>query len=175
VLSSREIYVNAWIHVREDKILRDGCGEGIFGVVEMKHGSSVLAMNDQEEVYLVREYKYAFGGDTLEVISGGLEQDEHPLDGAKRELREEVGFEAEEWTDLGVLNPYTTAIHCPNHLFLARGLRHVGASPDEMEILETVHIPFAEAVDRVMRGEITHGASVVAILKTEMLLRAARR
>ena len=172
--SSREVYSNPWIKVREDQVIKPGGSPGIFGVVTMRQGSSVLAMEPSGSIYLVKEYKYAIDRFSYELPSGGLEDGEPAIDAAKRELREEAGIAANKWTDLGTVDPFTSAVLSPNHLFLAEDLEQVEATPDDGEILERVMVPFAEAVRMVMDGEITHGASCIAILKTAVLRSTAR-
>src|SRR5688500_18030787 len=133
VLSSEVQYQNPWIRVREDKVIRPGGSAGLFGVVEMVGGSSVLAIDHEDNVYLVREYKYAAGRDSLEVVSGAIDTGETPLEAARRELREEAGLIAAEWHELGTVDPFTTAIRCTNHLFLAMALSSTPADPDDGE------------------------------------------
>jgi 8-oxo-dGTP pyrophosphatase MutT (NUDIX family) len=171
VISSRSAYRNPWISVREDKVIRPGGKEGYFGVIEMKAGSSVLALTEKNEVYLVKEYKYGIERDSTEVMSGALEADETPLEAAKRELKEELGLEATEWVDLGVVDPFTTVVHSPNYMFLAMGVKEGDNSPDEGEVLEVLRVPFLKAVDMAMHSEITHSASCVLILKADKYLR----
>jgi ADP-ribose pyrophosphatase len=172
VLNSRDIYRNRWLSVREDSVIRPGGTEGLFGVVRMKPGSSVLAMTEHQEVFLVREFKYGVARETLELISGALEHGECPLDAAKRELREEVGLAAAEWVDLGDVDPFTTVIQSPNYMFLALGLSELGQLLDEGEILQPVRVPFHRLVEMVRNSEVTHAASCVAVLKTLEYLRS---
>jgi ADP-ribose pyrophosphatase len=165
VLSSEPRYRNRWIAVREDRVIRPGGSEGLFGVVEIVAGSSVLAMDGDDSVYLVREYKYALGRDSLEVISGGIDDGETPLAAAQRELREEAGLMAAEWQELGAVDPFTTAIQCRNHLFLASGLSHTAAAPEDGEELALVKLPFDAALRMVLAGEISHAASCILVLR----------
>ncbi len=171
VLESRGIYTNPWLSVREDQLLRPDGSRGVFGVVEMKAGATVLAIDDDNQVLLPREFKYAVERETLELISGGIEHGESPLGAAQRELREEGGLEANDWVDLGVVDPFTTAIRSPNHIFLARRLTQVQGRLDEGEILDTVRVPLQEALRMVMSSEITHAASCTLLLKAERYLR----
>lgn len=171
IISSRNVYKNPWISVREDRVIHDAGKEGMFGVVEMKGGSTVLALDHNNDVYLVKEYKYGIGQDSLELMSGGLDGAETPLDAAKRELKEEIGLEASRWIDLGVVNPFTTIIKSPNFIFLATGLKEGEQHLDEWESVHIVKVPFSKAIDMVINSEITHGASCVCLLKAERYLR----
>jgi 8-oxo-dGTP pyrophosphatase MutT (NUDIX family) len=170
VLSSEPRYRNRWIALREDRVIRPGGSEGLFGVVEMVAGSSVLAIDDEDNCYLVREYKYALGRDSLEVISGGIDDGETPLAAAQRELREEVGLIAADWQDLGAVDPFTTTIQCRNYLFLARGLSHTAAQLEDGEELSLVKLPLDTALQMVLAGEISHAASCILILRAARLL-----
>jgi len=170
VLASEPRYRNRWMAVREDRVIRPGGTEGSFGVVEMVAGSSVLALDDQDRVHLVREFKYALGRDSLEVISGGIDEGETPLAAAQRELREEAGLVASAWQEMAAIDPFTTAIRCRNHLFLARGLSQTAAAPDDGEELTLVTLPFDQALQMVLAGEISHAASCILLLRTARLL-----
>lgn len=175
VISSRHIYTNPWITVREDEVIRPGGTESIFGVVDMMGGSSVLAMTDDCQVYLAREFKYGVQDYSIETVSGGLEQGELPLETAIRELREEFGLEAREWISLGMIHPFTNVINSPSYLFLARGveMKHE-PKPDPGEKIEVIKLPFAQAVEMVLRGEITNGSACALILKAYFFLEAEK-
>jgi ADP-ribose pyrophosphatase len=166
-----QIYDSRNFRVREDLVEGPAAKSFTFSVIEMRAGSSVLPLDENGNVYLVREYKYAVARTTTEVASGGIESGETPLEAARRELREEVGLTAREWVDLGSIDPFTTQVASPNYLFLARGLEQVGRDPDEGEILEITTVPFDRALEMVMGSEITHGASCALILKTNEWLR----
>lgn len=170
LLDTREVYRNPWIRVREDRVLRPGAPPATFGVVEMKAGSTVLAIDTAGRVCLVSEFKYGIGRESLELISGGIEPGESPLDAARREVREEAGLEGGEWLDCGTLDPFTTVISSPNHMFLARGLGDSLACPDPGETITVRRAPFEDALGMVMDGRITHGASCVLILKAALLM-----
>lgn len=172
VTSTREVFKNPWIRVREDEVIRPDGRPGSFGIIEMKAGSSVLAVDERGYAYLVKEYKYAIEAESIEVMSGGLEAGESPLDGAKRELKEELGLDAREWIDLGMVDPFTTVVSSPNYLFLARGLVQGDPQLEDGESLQVVKRKFDDAVDMVMRGEITHSASCVLILKAQEYFRS---
>lgn len=170
ILSTKIVYQNPWIRVREDSVIRPGGSSGIFGIVEMVSGSSVLPITKDGMVYLVSEHKYGIERESLEVISGALDSNETPLDGAIRELQEELGLTAGKWTELGVVDPFTTVIRSPNFMFLAEDLRSGPSNPDEGEEVYAVKYPLVDALNMVMSGKITHSASCVLILKAARIL-----
>jgi hypothetical protein len=92
-------------------------------------------------------------------------------------LSEEASLIASEWIDMGVVNPFTTIVNSPNHTFLARGLSRTRRAPQAQsgEKIEVVKMPFEEAFRAVLRGGITHAASCVLILKTQLFLEQKRR
>lgn len=165
-IASREIHQGRLVRLREDTVILPQGTEATYEYVEIKHGASTLAIEDTGEVWLVREFKYAIDRPSLEVVSGGIEPGEEPLDAARRELREEAGLIASEWIPMGFVDPFTTMLRCPNHLFIARGLTQVERELEEAELaMQIVRVPLAEAVRLVMAGEITHATSCVLILK----------
>ena len=166
---TREIYRSRILRLREDHLLLPKGTPAVFNVVEVRPGATVLAMDDQRRVHLIREYKWAVDRVSIEGISGGMEEGEAPLDCARRELREEGGFEASDWLDMGSVDPFTSHVVSLNYMFLARGLTPVPTEHEEGEVIHPFRVPLDEAVAMVMRGEITHAASVVLILKAAML------
>jgi ADP-ribose pyrophosphatase len=167
IISSKDIYKNLWLKVREDKVQHSNGKKGIFGVVEMKDGSSVLAVNNKNEVYLTKEFKYAVKKESIETMSGGLNNGESPLQAAKRELKEELGLEAKKWIKLGCVDPFTNVIKSKNYMFLAFDLKKIKSCPDELESIKIIKMPFKKVLDMVKQGKITHSASCVLILKAQ--------
>lgn len=172
LLSSKVVYQNPWIAVREDTVVRPDGKNGLFGVVSMRSGSTVLALDSDLNALLVREFKYAIDKPSLELVSGGIDSTETPLEAAKRELLEETGSTAAEWVDFGLLTPFTSVVNSPNYMYLALGAsipKDHCPSPDEP--LERIVLPFSEVVEMAMRSEITHGASSALILKAARYLK----
>ena len=170
-LSSRIAYQNAWLRVREDRVIRPDGGEGIYGVVEIRPSVGIVAIDDEDRIILVGQWRYTVDRYTWEIPRGGSAEGETDmLAVAQRELAEEAGIAAQSWQPIGtvdVCNGVTTDVQ---HLFLATGLREVQAHQDAVEEIEMRRVPFAEAVDMVMRGEIAEVCSVAAILKVARLL-----
>jgi 8-oxo-dGTP pyrophosphatase MutT (NUDIX family) len=170
VIGSKTVYKNPWLSVREDSVIRPDGKPGIFGVVEMKSGVSVLPIDDEGNVYLTKEYHYAIEQETIEVVSGGIDNEESKEEAAKRELEEETGIVAKELIDLGLVDPFTTAIVSPNYLFLARDLEFSKAIPEGTENIKVIKVSIKEAIQWVMENKITHGASTTLILKAKSSL-----
>ena len=110
IVRSHAIYKDAWLEVRKDDVIRPDGAPGTHGVVLLKPGVSVLALDEDRRVYLTDEFHYGVGRRTIEVVSGGREPDEEPLVAARRELEEELGIIAEDWLPLGSFDPFTTML-----------------------------------------------------------------
>ncbi len=165
VTDSNIVYQNPWIKVHEDKVIRPDKKPGIFGIVEMKSGVSIIPVDEKGNVYLTIEYKYAVERMCIEAIGGGIDKSENKLQAAKRELKEETGLVAKKWIYLGVVDPFTSVISSPNHMYLAENLTQKKSELDGTEILKVVKMPLKKAIDMVMKSKITHGATCVALLK----------
>ena len=141
-------------------------------VVYHPGGVAVLALDEDNTVYLVKQYRYPIQQLLLELPAGKLDHgaEENVLLGAQRELSEETGLEAAEWTYLG----YTLASpgFCDEalHMYLARGLTRKRQHLDEDEFLDVVTMPFGQLVEQVMDGTITDAKTVSATLKVKVLL-----
>lgn len=170
-ISSQDKYVNPWIQVIEDQVIGPDGKPGIYATVKIKEGISVLPVDDENNVYLINEFRYPLNRTSIETAGGGLDDNESALDCAKRELKEELGIEAKEWVDLGLIHPLTAYIDCPNRLFLARGLSFSETSLDPNENILEVKTSLQEAVDRVMNGSISEAKTCTLILKANEYIR----
>ena len=169
IIASCLVYTDAWTELRKDDVIRPDGLAGTHTVVRIKPGVSVLAIDDDGLVYLTDEFHYAVGRHSLEVVSGGIDPGESAREAARRELREEIGIEAAEWTHVGTVDPFTTSLVSPTELFVARGLTFVTPDPEGTEQIRRVQMPLAEAERLVMESGITHAPSGVLILKAARL------
>lgn len=168
-LSSRIAYSNAWIRLREDKVLRPDGQPGIYGVVEIRPSVGVLAFNERGEVALVGQWRYPNNRYGWEIVRGGSSEGESDLAAvARRELLEETGYDAADWSPLGTVDVNNGITDDVQHLFVARGLEFRGAHPDPVEEIETRWLPFEEAVRMALDGGITEVCSVAAILRYKL-------
>ncbi len=143
--SSTQKYKNEWIELTEDQVTHPNGQPGIYGVLKMLPGVAVLPLDENGFVYLVKEFRYALGRESIETAGGGIDKGEDDLSAAKRELHEELGILAEDWVDLGMLDPFTNAIAATSHLFLARKLKFVSSEPESIEVIEMKKMKFEEA------------------------------
>ena len=144
-LASREVYRGRIIRVREDTVLLPNGKEGRREVVEHPGGVGILAL-DGDDVLLVRQYRYAFSRVLTEIPAGKREPGEEPSVTARRELKEEIGAEAEKWTELGALIASPGCYGETLYLYLAQELTFGATHPDEDEFLDVLRMPFDQAV-----------------------------
>jgi 8-oxo-dGTP pyrophosphatase MutT (NUDIX family) len=121
--------------------------------------------------YLTKQFRYAIGKDSLEVISGGIEDEGEPLQAAKREAEEELGIQATQWIDAGYFHLETSMIKGPVYLYIIKDLQFTDTSQDETEDVKKVKMPLEEAVQLVMDSKITHGPSCLLLLKAQKMLK----
>ncbi|MGO8756908.1 MAG: NUDIX domain-containing protein [Terracidiphilus sp.] len=132
-LSSREVYRNHWMRVREDEILRSNGKKGIYGVVEKEDCAIILPIDDGR-IWLVEQFRYTIQERVLELPQGGWEKKiENPEELARGELKEELGLEAAHMTRLGQLWVAYGFTRQREHVYLARGLTPTEKTPDAEE------------------------------------------
>jgi 8-oxo-dGTP pyrophosphatase MutT (NUDIX family) len=158
-------YEHKLVEVYEDSVTRPDGTPGTYSVVKIKPGAAVLAADDEGFVYLAREFRYAAGRECVEVVGGAIDEGEEPAEAARRELREELGIEAATLTPLGRVDPMTSLIDSPSHLFLATGLTFKEKQNEGSERIKTVRLQLDEAVRMALSGDITHGTSCTLILR----------
>lgn len=137
-------------------------------MVSSPNWASVLAITEDDQVVLVRQYRHGIAAESLELPAGVIEVGETPLDAARRELREETGYAAERWEPLASVATEPSRHTVQAHFFCAFGAKVVAEhSPDESEEIELVTVPKRDLVELVLRGEVVHGVHVGAILLAE--------
>ncbi|HWQ33490.1 MAG TPA: NUDIX hydrolase [Blastocatellia bacterium] len=163
--STRTVYENPWISVREDQVIHPDGKPGIYGVVHFNTTAiGVLPIDADEHVYLVGQYRYPLHRYSWEIPEGGCPADEEPLAAAQRELREEIGLEARSWKLMGRAHLSNSVTDELALWYLATDLIQGEACPEGSEKLEIRRVPFAEALQMVARGEITDALSMLAIM-----------
>ena len=175
ILSTREIYKNPWIRLREDKVITPSGTEGIYGVVEAHPAIAIVPITEDLHTYLVGQYRYPLNTYSWEIPEGGGAPGEDTLDGAKRELLEETGLIASTWTFLDTMytsNSFTNEI---GYIYLAEGLIQKSPEPDHTEDLQIKKVSFKEAWTMVLDKEIKDALAITGILRAHTYLSARGR
>lgn len=170
-LSSKPVYQNPWIALREDQVLNPKGGNGIYGVVSFKNKAlGIIPLDNENNTWLVGQYRYALNEYSWEIPMGGGPVEKDRLESAKRELKEETGFTAGKWTEIARIHTSNSVTDEEGFVYLAQELTAGETEFEETEDLQIKKLPLAEAVEMVMRNEITDSISIAGILKAARLL-----
>ncbi|MBL7782273.1 MAG: NUDIX hydrolase [Saprospiraceae bacterium] len=171
-LSIEEPYKNPWIRISHRQVTNPSGGPGIYGVVHFKNVAVGIVPLDREGyTWLVGQYRYTLEQYSWEIPEGGAPQGTSTLASAQRELLEETGITAQKWIPLLELHTSNSVTDEYGVAYVAQELSFGEAEPEDTEDLHVRRVPFQEAVDMVLRGDITDALSMVAILKTNEWLR----
>ncbi|ACV62551.1 NUDIX hydrolase [Desulfofarcimen acetoxidans DSM 771] len=166
-LESKVVYQGKVLSLRLDEVALPNGSTSKREVVEHAGAVTVIAITNDQKVLLVRQFRYSVGEVMLELPAGGLKRGEEPLICAKRELKEETGWEAEEWRELPSFFTTPGFTNEKMYLFLARNLTYTGQDLDEDEFIQVISVPLQNTLDMVRRGEIRDAKSIVGILLAE--------
>lgn len=173
--SRRVAYENPWLTVFHDDVTRPDGSPGIYGVVHFRNlAVGVVAIDGEDRVALVAQHRYTLDAPSWEIPEGGSPLDEDPLEGARRELREETGVRAATWRPLARVHLSNSVCDEEALLYLATDLSHGEAEPEGSEDLVCRWVSFAEALAMVERGEITDALSVIALQRVALERAGAR-
>jgi len=167
-ISSREIYDNSWISVREDAVIRPDGEDGIYGVVSFKNIAIGVLAIEEGFLYLVGQYRYPLGQYSWEIPEGGCAKGEEPLAAARRELEEETGLVAKNWKKIGEAFLSNSVSDERAVWYLATELTQGVSRPDGTEILNVQRVTIDEAVRMSLSGEITDALSLLAIMRFQL-------
>jgi ADP-ribose pyrophosphatase len=175
VLSTRRVYDGRVINLRVDGVRTPTGIETRREIVEHHGAVAIVPIDDEGRVWLIRQYRHAAGRVMIEIPAGTLEPGEDPLAGAARELAEETGCTAVRLERIGGI--YTSPGFCTEyiHLFVANGLIHGAAHPEDDEQIWVEPTSWDEAMRRVRMGEIEDAKSVSALLLYASILAKASK
>ncbi len=168
-LSRKLIYQGSFLRVMEDTVELPNKHHAKREYLLHPGAAVILPLFENGDVLFVRQYRYPVGKEILEVPAGKLDAEEEPLLCAQRELLEETGYKAENWTKISTFEPVAGYSNEVMHLYKATELQFTEANPDEDEFLESCRIPFHEALEKVIAGELCDGKTMIALLLAAQL------
>jgi 8-oxo-dGTP pyrophosphatase MutT (NUDIX family) len=169
-LSRAVVYQNPWIVVYHDDVLRPDGAPGIYGLVHYRNRAvAIVALDAQDRVLLVGQYRYTLDRYSWEVPEGGAAEGEDLLAAAQRELREETGFTARHWQQIARAHLSNSVSDEEAFCFLATDLTAGVAEPEGTERLQARWLPFAEALAMTADGRITDALAMVALQRAALL------
>jgi ADP-ribose pyrophosphatase len=163
-LTSRNVYRNKWMAIREDQVRLPDGRETIYGVVDCGHCVGILPFLDPDHVLLVGQYRYVAQRFTWEMPTGGVRPGESLEAAAQRELAEEAGRRAGRLTWVSTYHTSKSIMNETAHLYLGEDLAAADHPSDDTEFIERRVFPFRDVVEMVRRSEITDGMTVIAVL-----------
>ena len=163
-LSSRPVYANKWMSVREDLVALPDGRTTIYGVVSCGKCVGLLPLLDRDTVLLVRQYRYVSGRPTWEMPTGGVHPGETLEQAAQRELAEETGHRARRLRRLSTYHTSKSVVDEIAHLFIAEGLLRAETTPDDTEFIDVRPFAFDAVLRMVLAGEIVDSMTVIAVL-----------
>ena len=173
-INSKTIFDGKILHVIHDDVELPNGSKAKREVVRHPGGVCIAALDGDNNLLFVKQFRYPYAEEVLELPAGKLEKGATPLENGKRELREETGAEGYSYISLGQVYPspgYTDEII---HLYCCR-IKEIGDScPDEDEFLNIIKIPLDKAAEMVLNNQIPDAKTQVAVLKTLMLLQSGK-
>lgn len=170
-LSSENVFDGKLLHVFRDRVRLPDGGEAVREYIHHPGAVTTLAFLDERTILLERQFRYPLRRHFIELPAGKIDEGEDPLATAKRELKEECGFEAAQWRHLGTLHPCIGYADERIELYLARDLTHVGGELDHGEFLDVFTLTVEEAVDWVRQGRITEPKAIFGLLWADKIVR----
>jgi ADP-ribose pyrophosphatase len=165
----RTAYENAWITVWHDEVTRPDGGAGIYGVVHFANlAAGVVVLDEHDRVLLVGQHRYSVEAHSWEIPEGGVAGAEAPLDGIRRELREETGVEAAEWIELARVHLSNSVTDEVAILYLATIVTHGAADPEPTEEIESRWLPFEDALAMTLDGRITDAMTIIGLQRVAL-------
>lgn len=164
-VSKEYLFRGKVVTLRHDTVLLPDGTTAKREIIEHSGGVGVLAVDEEDRVYLVTQYRRPYDELVTEIPAGKLEPTEDPEEGAARELLEETGLTAERLTSLGAI--YPSPGYCGEiiHIYLAEELKKGTSRPDEGEFLSVSVKPLSEVRELIEKGNIRDAKTVVAVLR----------
>lgn len=169
MLSSQSVYDGKLLRVRSDDVRLPDGSHGVREWIDHPGAVVILGMLDNGRFLFERQFRYPLRRIFLELPAGKIDASEHPLDTAKRELREETGYRAKLWRHLGALHPCIGYSNERIDIFWAHGLSYIGHERDHGEFLDVVEMSVGDALLAVRDGDITDAKTISALMWAEKI------
>lgn len=164
--SKKKIFENPWILLEEHQVINPSGKDGIYGKVSFKNKAlGIIPLDKEGYTWLVGQYRYPLDEYSWEIPMGGGPNGKDIKESAKRELKEETGLIANQWTNIMRIHTSNSVTDEEGFVFLAEDLTQGETEFDETEDLKIIRLPLQEAVEKVMKGEITDSISIAGLLK----------
>lgn len=164
LLERKEVYKGKVFSVAEDTILFEDGSIGKWDLVLHNGATAIVPLTEKNEVILVKQYRNAEDGEVLEIPAGKLETGEDPLVCARRELEEEIGYQAKNFEKICAMYPAIGFSNEKLHLYKATGLIPGRQKLDEDEFIQVYKYPIEEVVEMIYSGKIEDGKTIVGVL-----------
>ncbi|MCC7547652.1 MAG: NUDIX hydrolase [Burkholderiales bacterium] len=171
-LSSRTAYSGRLLTVKEDEVRLPDGGQARREYIQHQGAVVIIPLMDRDTVLLEHQFRYPLRRHFLELPAGKIEQNEPPEQTARRELLEETGYLAREWSFLTTLHPCVGYSDERIELFLARELVFEGHPGEDDEFIESVTMPIDEALEGIFRRQITEAKTILGVFWADRLRRA---
>ncbi|MEZ4949984.1 MAG: NUDIX hydrolase [Saprospiraceae bacterium] len=165
-LQKKKVYDNPWISVSHHDVLNPAGNDGIYGVVHFKNlAIGIIPVDNDGNTWLVGQFRYTLNQYSWEIPEGGCPLGTDPLESAQRELREETGIIAHKWEKIQEIHTSNSVSDELGIIYKASDLHFGPSSPEETEQLKVRKLKLEEAIDMVIKGEITDSLSVAGLLR----------
>jgi ADP-ribose pyrophosphatase len=164
IKNSKEVFTNEFFTVCVDDVIKPDGERGEYATIGFAPGVAVLPVDDEGFAYLTKQFRYAIGRMDIEVVAGSIDG-EDALEAAKRETKEELGIEAEEWIEVGRIESLTSITKCSSVQFIARRLTFGQTEMEGTENIECFKVRLIDAYEMVLNGEITESDTCILIMK----------
>ncbi|MEN0003843.1 MAG: NUDIX hydrolase [Bacteroidota bacterium] len=173
-LSQKQVYSNPWISVSHREVLNPAGNPGIYGVVQFQnYAVGIIPIDEAGNTWLVGQYRYTLEQYSWEIPEGGCPLGEDVLAAAKRELLEETGITAQQWTPILEADMSNSVTDERAYVFVATQLSFGEAQPEETEDLRVKKLPLEEAIQMALDGRMRDALAMLALLKVKAMLDAS--
>jgi 8-oxo-dGTP pyrophosphatase MutT (NUDIX family) len=173
-IAQREIYRNPWLSVEVHDIVHP-TGTASEHLLVVSPAASAVLVVDGDSFVFARQARFGARSRVIEIVKGGADADESPILCAQRELREELGLEADAWSSLGIVHEIPSIVVPPVSLFVAAGIRHTAADQEAVEQIERFRMPVDEAYRAALDGRIDDAVTLAALLRYRLITCAAEK